>query len=219
MANVFTRMVESIENDIHSLLDRKDEQNPVQALNQYLRQSEKETEKVRQLVERQHRLKEEFTRERKQADDMADKRKHQAEVAQKAGEEELADYAMKEHEEYSARAERLTYSQVEAMKQLESLEKKYEDMSHKLKDMRLKRMELMGRENVARARHQISKITDNSGDKSYSRFSEMERYIEELEYKVNSDYYHHTLDSKIAKLEKETAAEEETGTESDKKMV
>ncbi|WP_416151376.1 PspA/IM30 family protein [Salipaludibacillus sp. HK11] len=203
MSNVFTRMVDSIESDIHEFMDKKEEQNPMQALNQYLRQSEKEAEKVRKLVERQQRLKDEFTRERQLADDMAEKRKHQVKIAEQAGETELAAYAEKEYQEYIQRAERLTYSQVEAMRQHESLEKKYEEMNHKLKDMRLKRMELMGRENVARARHQISQLSDESADKPYSRFGEMERYIEELEYKVNGDYYHHTLDSKIAQLEKQ----------------
>lgn len=209
MANLFTRMIESVESDLHNLMDKKDEKNPIQALNQYLRQSEQETEKVRKLVDRQHRLKEEFTRERKQADDMAEKRKRQVEIASQAGETELAGYAEKEYQEYVQRAERLTYSQVEAMRQLESLEKKYEEMNHKLKDMRLKRLELMGRENVARARHQMSQLTDESLEKPSSRFEEMERYIEELEYKVNSDYYHHTLDSKIAMLEKDLNKEKQ----------
>jgi phage shock protein A len=205
MANIFTRIFDSIESDIHSLLDKKEENNPIQALNHYLRQSEKETEKVRKLIERQRQLKEEFTVERKEADEMADKRKHQAEVAEKAGEKELAEFALNEYEEYAARAERLTLNEVEAMKQLESLEKRYEEMQHKLKDMRLKRMELMGKENVARARYEMNKLTGSSADKSYLKFSEMERYIENLESKVTNDYHHHTLDSKIARLEKEMA--------------
>ncbi|WP_280769795.1 PspA/IM30 family protein [Salipaludibacillus daqingensis] len=217
MANLFTRMIESIESDLHNLMDKKDEKNPIQALNLYLRQSEKEAEKVRKLVERQHKLKEEFTRERLLADEMAEKRKRQVEIAKQAGETELANYAEKEYQEYIQRAERLTYSQVEAMRQLESLEKKYEEMNHKLKDMRLKRMELMGRENVARARHQMSLLTDESIEKPISRFEEMERYIEELEYKVNSDYYHHTLDSKIAMLEKD--AREEKPSDNSEKMI
>lgn len=217
MTNLFTRMVESIESDLHNMMDKKNEKNPIQALNQYLRQSEKETEKVRKLVDRQYRLKEEFTRERKQADDIAEKRKRQVDIANQAGETELANYAEKEYQEYVQRAERLTYSQVEAMRQLESLEKKYEEMNHKLKDMHLKRMDLMGRENVARARHQMSQLSDETIEKPMSRFAEMERYIEDLEYKVNSDYYHHTLDSKIAMLEK--GMDREKPSNNDEKVI
>ncbi|UTR15479.1 PspA/IM30 family protein [Salipaludibacillus sp. LMS25] len=216
MTNVFTRIFDSIESDIHSLLDKKEGKNPIQALNHYLRQSEKETEKVKSLIERQHQLKEEFTVERKEADNMADKRKQQAEIAEKAGETELAAFALKEFEEYAARAERLTLNEIEAMKQLESLEKRYEEMRYKLKEMRLKRMELMGKENVARARYEMDKLTGSSFNKSSLKFSEMERYIEDLEFKVTNDYNHHTLDSKIARLEKEMADNENEDEQNEK---
>ncbi|RKL65933.1 modulator protein [Salipaludibacillus neizhouensis] len=202
MSNIFTRMKETVASDLHGMMDKKDEKNPISALNHYLRQSEQETEKVRVLVERQHRLKEEFSRERLLAEEMAEKRKRQLEIAKEAGESELTQFVQHEYEEYSERAERLTLSQIEAMKQLEALEKKYEEMMHKLKDMRIKRMELMGRENVAKARHQMSRITEETVEEPYSKFGEMERYIEGLEHKLNRDYYHHTIDSKIAALEK-----------------
>jgi phage shock protein A len=82
-------------------------------------------------------------------------------------------------------------------------------MKHKLKDMHLKRMELMGRENTARAHHRMNRVMEDTADKPYSRFSAIDRYIEDLEYKVNSAYYHNTFDSKIAQLEKEMDKREE----------
>lgn len=42
-------------------------------LNQYLRECEVETEKVRKLVERQYTLRDGFTRELKQAQELAEK--------------------------------------------------------------------------------------------------------------------------------------------------
>ena len=45
-------------------------------------------------------------------------------------------------------------------------------------------------------------------DKTFSRFDELEQYIENLTYKVNSDYYRNTFDYKIAQLEKEMAKKE-----------
>ncbi|UOQ95223.1 PspA/IM30 family protein [Halobacillus shinanisalinarum] len=203
MANVFTRLKDSITSDLHEALDQKEQKNPIAMLNQYLRESEKETEKVRKLVERQYRLKDEFGREYQKAQEMADKRKHQAEVAEKAGEETMHAFAVKEQEEYEARAERLKASRLDAMEQLETLERKYEEMKHRLKDMHLKRMELMGRENIARAHNRMNQVIEDTADKPYSRFSEMDRYIEELEYKVNSAYYRNTFDSKVAQLEKD----------------
>jgi lia operon protein LiaH len=209
MANLFTRIKDSITADIHEALDQKEQKNPIAMLNQYLRESEKETEKVRKLVERQYRLKDEFTQEYQRAQDMADKRKRQADVAQKAGEDSMYEFAVKEQQEYEGRAERLQASRRDAIEQLETLEHKYEEMKHKLKDMHLKRMELMGRENIARAHHRMNQVIDDVADKPYSRFSEIDRYIEDLEYKVNSAYYRNTFDSKIAQLEKDMKNTEE----------
>lgn len=178
MANLFTRIKDSVSADLHNMLDQKEQKNPVAALNQYLRQSEQEKEKVRQLVERQYKLKDEFTGEYHKAQDLADKRAGQAAVAEKAGEEQLHQFALKEQEEYQARADRMTNLRQEAVKQLESLEQKYEEMKHKLKDMHIRRMELMGRENVAHVNHQMNKVIDESSDKPYSRFAELENYID-----------------------------------------
>lgn len=212
MGNLFTRMKDSISADLHEALDQKEQKNPVAMLNQYLRESERETEKVRKLVERQYRLKDEFSREFQKAQDMADKRRRQAEVAERAGETTMYEFAVKEQQEYEARAERLQASRRDSIDQLEMLERKYEEMKHKLKDMHLKRMELMGRENIARAHHRMNRVIEDASDKSYSRFSEIDRYIEDLEYKVNSAYYHNTFDSKIAQLEKEVDKREEVPT-------
>lgn len=203
MSNIFTRIKDSISADLHQMMDEREQKKPMVALNQYLRQSEEEKEKVRKLVERQYRLKDEFTREYHKAQDFADKRLQQANIAEKAGETEMQDFAMQEHEEYQARANRMEASREEAKQQLELLEKKYEEMKHKLKNMHLKRMELMGRENIAHANQQMNRVIEEASDKPYSKFSEMEQYIEGLEYKVNTAFYRNTFDSKIAKMERE----------------
>lgn len=120
----------------------------------------------------------------------------------------MFEFAMKEHEEYKNRADRMKVSKNEAIEQLDKLEQKYEEMKHRLKDMHLRRMDLMGRENIAHANHQINKVMQHSAEEPYSRFSEMERYIEGLEYKVNQSYFRSTFDGKIDKLEKELKEKE-----------
>ncbi|MFD1849440.1 PspA/IM30 family protein [Oceanobacillus bengalensis] len=207
MANIFTRMVNSIEADLHDVLDKKEQKNPIKSLNQYLRQAEQETERVRKLIDRQYRLKDEFTREFHKAEDFAEKRLKQAQIAERAGETEMHAFAMKDYEEYNTRANNMKASRQIAVEQLEELEQKYEEMKHRLKDMHLRRMELMGRENIARAHHQMNQVFDNVSEKPFSKFAEMERYIDDLEYKVNSSYYRSTFDGKIAKLEKEMKEE------------
>lgn len=201
--NLFTRIKQSISADLHHMLDQKEQKNPIAALNHYLRQSEQEKDKVRTLIERQYRLKDEFTSEYHHAQELADKRLAQAGTAKKASEEELHTFAMKEYEDYQSRAERMKTLVEDAEQQLETLERKYEQMNHKLKDMHLRRMELMGRENVARTNHRLNKVIADDSDKRSSRFTEMEQYIDGLERKVNQFYEHHTFDSKMAKLEKD----------------
>jgi lia operon protein LiaH len=209
MASIFKRIKETVTADIHQLLDEKERKNPIAKLNLFIYECEKETEKVRSLIERQYRLKEEFTREYYQAQEMADKRKRQAEIAKKAEEESMFEFANQEYEEYQTRANRMKEMRDEAGKQLDLLEQKYEEMKHRLKDMKLKRMELMGRENVIRAQAKINQVMNYAIDKPYSRFNEMDEYIKALEYKVNSAYYRNTFDSKIEALERKIKEKEE----------
>lgn len=203
MNNIFTRIKNSVSADLHDLLDQKEQKNPIKMLNQYLRECEQETEKVRLLVERQYRLKEEFTREWNEAKYLAEKRAYQVEVASKAGEVELYDFALVEKNQYEERAVRMQEVLHEASKQLGELEQKYMEMKHKLKDMQLKRMEIMGRENIARANYRMNKVLDNQAGagKAHMHFEEMEYYLNRLENQVNTNYYRNTIDAKIAQLE------------------
>ncbi|WP_080848464.1 PspA/IM30 family protein [Cytobacillus gottheilii] len=205
MSNLFTRIKNTIAADLNEALDHKEKKNPIAMLNQYLRESEQETEKVRKLLERQYQLKEEFTREYNEAADLAQKRKKQAEIAAAAGEQELQAFAQQEYEHYEQRVSRLQEILKQTNTQLLELERNYEDMKHKLKDMHLRRMELMGRENITRANHQMSKVLHNEeySDQPYSRFNEIETYIDRLEHEVNTSYYRSTIDAKIAQLEKD----------------
>jgi lia operon protein LiaH len=203
--NLFTRIKNTISADLHEILDQKEQKNPIALLNQYLRECEAETEKVRKLVERQYRLKAEFSREYQYAQAMAQKRSRQADVALQAGEETLYEFALKEKQQFEEREVRLKDSLNQVAKSLEELEQKYEEMKHKLKNMHIKRMELMGRENIARANQKINAVLDSGSysEKVFSRFDEIEQYMDRLEHQVNSAYYRSTIDAKIAQIEKE----------------
>ncbi|HLQ96777.1 MAG TPA: PspA/IM30 family protein [Pseudogracilibacillus sp.] len=203
MENIFTRMKESITADLHQMLDKKEEKNPMTALDNYLRQSELQKEKVKKLLQRQYQLKEQFTSEYHQADDLRTKRKKQAEIAKQANETDLYNFAQSEFEEYDHRANRMQEARENAVEQIEQLEKNYKEMNHKLKNMRLKRMELMGRENVARTNQKMNQILHEDSSTSVDRFQELEQFIETIEKKVNKAYYKSTFDQKIADLEKE----------------
>lgn len=203
MESIFTRIKNSISADIHHLLDKKEEKNPLAAFNQHLRQSEVEKKKVKQLLERHYRLKESFTKEYIFAEEKALKRKEQADIAKKANEEQLYNYAIKEFEEYNSRKERLKTAREKTNHQIEQLEAKYKEMNHKLKDMRIKQMELMGRENVVRTNQKINQILEADGKDHYNRFNEIERFIDRIERRVNDAYYESTFDQRIAELEQD----------------
>lgn len=210
MSNLFTRIKNSISADVHEILDEREQKNPISLLNQYLRQCEQEVEKVRKLVERQYLLKEEFTREFNEARNLADKRKYQADIASKAGDTELMQFAIQEQTHYEERVSRLKASLDQATNHLYELEQKYEEMKHKLKDMHIKRMELMGRENMTRANHRMNKMLDenNYTNRLGARFDEMDRYLDRLEHQANSQYHRNTIDSRIAQLEKQLKNQE-----------
>ncbi|MBY0122997.1 PspA/IM30 family protein [Bacillus sp. S/N-304-OC-R1] len=210
MTNLFTRIKNTVLADLNEVLDQKEKKNPITLLNQYLRDCEKETEKVRKLLERQYALKEEFSREYRQAEELAAKRKRQAEIASQAGEQDLYLFASEEQAQYMERAVRLKDVLNQAVQQLNELERKYEEMKHKLKDMHIRRMELMGRENMTRAQVKMNQVLDqqNVSNKSTSRFQEIESYLDHLENEVNSSYYRSTIDARIAQLEKDMKKEE-----------
>ncbi|ARP41530.1 MULTISPECIES: PspA/IM30 family protein [Geobacillus] len=200
---LFSRLKTIIEADLHEWLDEKEKKNPIALLNHYLRQCEQEVERVRQLLERQYVLKEKFAREHHEAEQMAEKRAKQAEVAERAGEEGLAEFARREQAQYTERAARLKQLLEQASHELFELEAKYEDMKHKLKDMQMRRMELMGRENAARAHYRIHRVINGDTGPAQAAFADAEVYLDRLERQVQSDYYRNTIDARIAQLEKQ----------------
>ncbi|MFP3488503.1 PspA/IM30 family protein, partial [Staphylococcus sp. SIMBA_130] len=103
MANLLTRIKNSIEADFHSILDQKEQKNPISLLNHYLRQCEREVEKAGKLVERQSTLLVEFRRELDKARRNAEKRAGQAVLASEASETDLYEFAKQEQVQYEER--------------------------------------------------------------------------------------------------------------------
>ncbi|MCB5236799.1 PspA/IM30 family protein [Niallia alba] len=211
MTNLLERIKNTVMADINHLLDKKEDKNPLALLNQYVRECEKETDKVKKLLERQYKLKEEFSKELHQAEEMAEKRKRQAEVASKAGEEELSAYAQQEQAHFEERVVRLAESLKNTEQQLHEIETKYMDMKHKLKDMKIRQMELMAKENITKAHHTMNKVLEEKqvNPTNQARFSEMEQYIDKLEEKINTEYFKQTMDEKLAALEKNQLKKED----------
>lgn len=212
MANLFKRMKSSVEADLHDLLDKREEDNPISRLNQYLRQSEREVEQVQQLIQRQYRLKEEMKRELAVAKEMADKRKHQAQIAKEAGDvNELYEFATKEQAVYEERTDKIEHLLVQIGLDLKQLESKFTLMKQKLKDMHIKRLELMGRENIAKVHHKMSKLMESGKEAVDSEGHQslvLDDYMTQIENRVKTNYYEATIDARIAEIEKELKMKE-----------
>ena len=208
MANLFSRIKNTVLADLHGALDQKEQKNPIALLNQYLRECEQETEKVRKLLERQYRLKDEFTREYRQAVDCLLNVNTRRRLLLKQVKQNFINLLLNEQQQYEESASRLKEIMEQASGQLAELEQKYEEMKHKLKDMNIRRLELMGRENITRAQHKMNQVLDNQSysSESYSKFQEIDSYLDRLEHQVNSSYYRNTIDSRIAQLEKQNSS-------------
>ena len=76
--------------------------------------------------------------------------------------------------------------------------------------MQIRRLELMGGENVTRANNRMNQVLDSNNDSNGAskRFQEIDNYLDRLEHQVNSSYYRDTIDARIAQLEKQMKLDE-----------
>ncbi|MBM7540876.1 PspA/IM30 family protein [Amphibacillus cookii] len=203
MTNIFTRIKDTVVADFHHLLDQKEEKHPMTHLNQYIRKCEDEVKKLKQLIEKQYMIKQQYQKELNQAKLMLDKRSKQVVLAEQTDEHELLEEARIEMNQYQARVDQLTEMNDSATTQIEEIETKYGEMQQQLKNLYVKRLELKGRENLARVHKGINQVLQADYiDRSSNKFAEAEDYIERMEQQVKTNHRLHTLDARFAELEK-----------------
>lgn len=201
--SLLKRLKYSIEADLHKLFDKKEEKNPITMLNQYIREAEKQTEQTGKWLERQGKLKQELEKELAETLQMVEKRQHQVELATASGEEDLILFAQAEVNAYNERASVLQNSIHQTMEELFGLERKYEEMKHKVKDMKVRQLQLMGKENVTRAHHQMDQILQpEQKQKNFGTFQEMEQYIDRLGQKIEKEHEVTSMEQRLEMLEK-----------------
>lgn len=200
MKNLFTKFKYSIQADLHDMFDKKVDKNPIKMLNHYIREAEKQTEETGKLLSRQAQLKKELELQLSQTIEMLEKREKQLQLALSTEEAELIAFAQEEVTAYTARKHALLASIDAANTEYFALERKFETMKHKIKDMKVRQLELMGKENVVRANHQMDKVltSDNAGN-----FDELSTYIDELSQNIERKYEITTFEARLAQLEKE----------------
>lgn len=210
MNTLWNRLKYTVQADLHSALDKKEAKNPIAMLNQYIKEAEKQTESVGKLLERQGKLKVELEKEFAEAEAMLEKRRRQLELAQSTGEEDLVAFAQDEILAYETRANELATSITQSVQELFALERKFEEMKHKVKDMKVRQLQLMGKENVTRAHRRMDKfISPENGDMQIKSVDEMNAYIENLGGKINREYEVSSMERRLELLEKSAASKAE----------
>ncbi|MCM0623701.1 PspA/IM30 family protein [Lysinibacillus sp. OL1_EC] len=202
--NLFQRFRYTIEADLHQLFDKKEQKNPIAMLNQYIREAEKQTEQTGKLLERQGQLKEKLEQEYKENADLLAKRESQLALAKSSGEQDLIDFATDEVTAYSARNLTLQASIEASTREYFELERKFETMKHKIKDMKVRQLQLMGKENVTRAHHQMDGMIAKNNK---TNFEDLEAYIDKLAYQIDKDHELTTFEARLAELEKKAVEE------------
>jgi len=197
--NLFQRFKYTIEADLHQLFDKKEQKNPIAMLNQYIREAEKQTEQTGKLLERQGQLKEKLEQEFKQNAELLAKRESQLKLATTSGEQDLIDFASDEVSAYTARNNTLQASIEASTREYFELERKFETMKHKIKDMKVRQLQLMGKENVTRAHHQMDGMIAKNNK---TNFEDLESYIDKLSYQIDKDHEVTSFESRLAQLEK-----------------
>lgn len=205
MTNIFEKIKESIITELSDVPTLKEAQkNPIMLLNKYVRESEAEVEKAGKLIDRQRMLKDEFNKELRSARSLTEKRKEQVKLATEAGADDLAEIALRYQAQAEQQVERLSQSYETAMKQLGDLEQKHEEMKFKVKEMQIKRLELMGRENILSMKEKMNKVLDESEfGNAAGNFENIESTLKQKEASADNEYEITVFDAKIQKLAKE----------------
>lgn len=213
MTTLWKRIKHTFEADLHTAIDQKEQKNPIAMLNQYIREAEKQTTQTGKWLERQAQLKNQLEKELQEAQDMHTKRANQLDLARQTNEDELIAFAESEVTTYSNRTDTLNESITRTSRELFALEQKYEEMKHKVKDMKVRQLQLMGKENVTRAHNQMDRVlqpeSTNNVEKRLLAFDEMEQYIERLGQRIEKQHDVSSMERRLEMLEKNKQSEQE----------
>ncbi|MCP2033805.1 phage shock protein A [Planomicrobium sp. HSC-17F08] len=212
MASLWERLKFAVATDVDALVSKKEQKNPLAVLNRYIVEAEKQTEETGKWVERQAKLNSKFEKELAEASAMLDKRQSQLELAQNSGESDLSAFAEMEVAAYSNRVAELEQTIAENLTELTGLEQRYEEMKHKVKDMKVRQLQLMGKENATRAHHQMDKVLNPQlAAERLGSYDDMASYIKTLGSKVEEEHERSAMERRLEALEKNSAQQKEIG--------
>ncbi|EGA89939.1 hypothetical protein GPDM_07810 [Planococcus donghaensis MPA1U2] len=210
MTTLWERLKFAVATDVDALVARKEDKNPLALLNHYITEAENQTSATGKWVERQAQLNGKLEKELTEASTMLQKRQSQSDLAQASGEADLADFAAMEVQTYAERVTTLQNNLDENIKELTGLEHRYEEMKHKVKDMKVKQLQLMGKENATRAHYQMDKLlSPELVAERIGSFEDMTSYITTLGTKVEERHERSAMERRLEFLEKKSENQKE----------
>ncbi|PRS06657.1 stress responsive protein LiaH [Bacillus halotolerans] len=182
---VLKRMRDMFVASVHEGLDKLE--NPKVMLNQYVRDMESDIAKAKQTIVKQHTIAFQFKKKYEEANEVAGKRKNQAQLAFDAGEEELAKKALTEMKYLEGKAAEHKASYEQASNQLAELKEQLATLETRLQDVKDKKQALIARANAAKAKEHMNATFDKiDSESAYREFLRIENRIEEME--IRADY-------------------------------
>ena len=203
MTNIFKRFFTTVEAEVNFALDKKESKNPAVMLTKYLHDAEKQVAATGKLLARQAQLKTKLEQELATATAMLEKREAQLQLAEQSDEQDLIAFAAQEVSIYQNRKATLEDSITLTASQYLEMERRYEEMKHKIKDMRVRQLQLMGKENVTRANHTMNTILQGKADSALQNFESAERYIDNLAVDITAGQQQSMYEYRLAKLQQQ----------------
>lgn len=203
MTNIFKRFFTTVEAEVNFALDKKESKNPAVMLTKYLHDAEKQVAATGKLLARQAQLKTKLEQELATATNMLEKREAQLKLAEQSNEQDLIAFAAQEVSIYQNRKATLEDSITLTASQYLDMERRYEEMKHKIKDMRVRQLQLMGKENVTRANHTMNAILQGKADSAVQNFESAERYIDNLAVDITAQQQVSMYEYRLAKLQQQ----------------
>ena len=199
--NIIQRFITEVEVTLHELFDKKEKNNPLANLNHYVRQAEKETMKVKELIQRQKELLEKVRVDLPVVETTLQNRKVQLELAQEANEEQLLEFAKQEVTALEMRLKVLQETEQEAAAQFTDLELKFEQMKHQLEYMKVRQLQLMSKENSAHAFYYMDHITMKQSQKYGTNVEEAIAYLENAALQKEESIDNTSLEKRLIALQ------------------
>lgn len=213
--SIVRRMKEMTKATFNEMLEKAE--NPVQSIEQYLTEQKRSLYELEQLYKDQLQHACQVRAQLKEAIQLAEKRDQQAELAIRAGEEELAKIALEDKLKQLDKATRYEMLAKQSKDTTEELEERMNEVKEDIQEVSDQKQFYADRMESVRLQQQMNERRHGSSARSYSWFDRLEDLVQELEFETRAyrdvknfnihrseqaEASHSKLDDELEKLKK-----------------